>query len=157
MQNEQRRAKALLRPMRQQEELAVQQFAAAKSEVSLLQDRLAGLHRSLAVHNEFARQTLAASRPAGTAELVFYRKCVADITSELADCCRCLATAEQAMQLCQDELLEARKQRQAFEQFAEKVDVRAKTNERRRTTAELDQTHEAQRSWQQAGVAAGQE
>lgn len=167
---EQKRARALLRPMRQRADLAAQDFARARGDVAMLEELIARLERSLAVHNEFARQLLLAPSPggrvalgrgaaasAGITDLTFYRKCVADIAAELADCRQRLSLASKTMQRRQDELLEARKQHMVFEQLAEKADTVAGVESNRRTTAEMDQTHEAQRSWQQFDPAAMQE
>jgi len=165
---EQKRARALLRPMRQREDLASLDFARSRGDVAMLEEHIVRLERSLAVHNEFARQALAPQVIAGRAtrgrstiaapaDLSFYRKCVADITGELADCRQRLRLAQQTLQRRQEELLDARKQHKVFEQLAEKVDARANAHAQQRATAEMDHAHEAQRSWQRSDPADGQE
>jgi hypothetical protein len=135
----------MVRPIRQQEEAAHQDFAATRAQAGVLEGRIARLQQGLAIQDAFVRRSLAGGEEPAAWE--FYRQCVADLGGQLAACRRELAGVTRKLQTQREELLRLMKQRKAFEQLIERLAVEESARVGRIEVKEADQAHAVQRQW----------
>ena len=147
-----KRSMMLLRPIRQDEEFAKQEFARTRGEVQAMELRISRCNKALAVHDEFARRAILAGGEA--AGLGFYRQCVGQLRDELMQAREQLDRMNVRLQSQRQELVRLMKQRKAFEQLIERLKLGRAASESRLASKELDQVDSAQRNWRLENAAA---
>ena len=142
--NDQSRLQTLLRPLREREQQARQEFLRARRAVQELEAGIGRCHAALAERDAWAREMLAAGR---TADLALYRQCVADLGHELAGKRRELEEEARRLQAGRGQLVQRMKERKAIEQLLRRRQAEAASAALRKETAAQDHLHAAGAAW----------